>query len=80
VSFADRRIRRKDGVATFELRVFVALALSGVHRVGTATIACTLDGGAPVALTSVAEALTGAMIAKARFPGRAPRGRRVPRR
>jgi CO/xanthine dehydrogenase FAD-binding subunit len=68
VAFADRRIRRKDGVATFELRVFVALALSGVHRVGTATIAYTLDGSVPVELTSVAEALTGAMIAKGTFP------------
>jgi CO/xanthine dehydrogenase FAD-binding subunit len=71
VAFADRRIRRKDGVATFELRIFVALALSGMHRIATATIAYTLDGGPPVALTGVAEALTGAMIAKGTFPGAA---------
>jgi CO/xanthine dehydrogenase FAD-binding subunit len=64
VAFADRRICRRDGVATFELRVFVALMLSGVHRIGIATIAYTLDGGPPVPLTNVAEPLTGAMIAK----------------
>jgi CO/xanthine dehydrogenase FAD-binding subunit len=67
VAFADRRIRRKDGVATFELRVFVALALAGVHRIGTATIVYTLDGGTSTPLTSVSEALTGAMIAKGTF-------------
>lgn len=67
VAFADRRIRRRDGVATFELRVFVALVLSGVHRIGIATVAYTLDGGPPVPLTNVAEPLTGAMIAKGTF-------------
>jgi CO/xanthine dehydrogenase FAD-binding subunit len=67
VAFADRRIRRRDGVATFELRVFVALMLSGVHRIGIATVAYTLDGGPPVPLTNVAEPLTGAMIAKGTF-------------
>jgi CO/xanthine dehydrogenase FAD-binding subunit len=67
VAFADRRIRRKDGVATFELRIFVALALNGVHRIGTATVAYTLDGGSPVDLTDVAAPLAGAMIAKGTF-------------
>jgi CO/xanthine dehydrogenase FAD-binding subunit len=71
VAFADRRIRRRDGVATFELRVFVALLLSGVHRIGTATVAYTLDGAPPVALTGVAEPLTGTMIAKGTFAGAA---------
>jgi CO/xanthine dehydrogenase FAD-binding subunit len=71
VAFADRRIRRRDGVATFELRVFVALVLSGVHRITTATIAYTLDGAPPVALTQVAEPLAGAMIAKGTFAGAA---------
>jgi CO/xanthine dehydrogenase FAD-binding subunit len=42
-----------------------------MHRVGTATIAYTLDDGPPVALTEVAEALTGAMIAKGTFAGAA---------
>lgn len=64
VAFADRRIRRRDGVATFELRVFVALVLAGVHRIGNATVAYTLDGGPPVPLASVAEPLNGTMIAK----------------
>jgi CO/xanthine dehydrogenase FAD-binding subunit len=71
VAFADRRIRRRDGVATFELRVFVALALAGIHRIGTATVAYTLDGAAPVTLPAVAEPLAGAMIAKGTFAGAA---------
>jgi CO/xanthine dehydrogenase FAD-binding subunit len=71
VAFADRRIRRRDGVATFELRVFVALALSGIHRIGTATVVYTLDDGPPVALTQVAEPLAGTMIAKGTFAGAA---------
>jgi CO/xanthine dehydrogenase FAD-binding subunit len=80
VAFADRRIRRRDGVATFELRVFVALVLSGVHRITQATVAYTLDGAPPVALAQVAETLTGTMIAKgtlasaARHAGDAFRG------
>lgn len=64
VAFADRRIRRRDGVATFELRVFVALVLAGVHRIGNATVAYTLDGAAPVELTGVTEPLAGSMIAR----------------
>jgi CO/xanthine dehydrogenase FAD-binding subunit len=71
VAFADRRIRRRDGVATFELRVFVALVLSGMHRIGSATVAYTLDGAAPVALPQVADPLSGAMIAKGTFAGAA---------
>jgi len=73
VSFADRRIRRRDGVATFELRVFVALLLTGVHRIGTATITYALDGAPPVALTQVAEPLNGNMIAKGSFADAARR-------
>jgi CO/xanthine dehydrogenase FAD-binding subunit len=71
VAFADRRIRRRDGVATFELRVFVALVLSGVHRIGTATVAYMLDGAPPVPLSAVADPLAGAMIAKGTFAGAA---------
>jgi len=67
VAFADRRIRRRDGIASFELRVFVALVLAGVHRIGTATVAYTLDGAPPVALSQVAEPLAGTMIAKGTF-------------
>lgn len=71
VSFADRRIRRRDGVATFELRVFVALVLSGVHRIGTATVTYMLDDAPPVPLAGVSDPLTGAMIAKGTFAGAA---------
>ena len=51
--------------------MFVALVLSGVHRIGTATVAYMLDGAAPVALGGVAEPLAGAMIAKGTFAGAA---------
>jgi CO/xanthine dehydrogenase FAD-binding subunit len=67
VAFGDRRIRRRDGAATFELRVFVALALSGVHRIGTATIAYSLDNGPLLPLGEVTTHLAGAMIAKGTF-------------
>jgi CO/xanthine dehydrogenase FAD-binding subunit len=67
VSFGDRRIRRRDGAATFELRVFVALALSGFHRIETATVAYALDGAAPLPLSGVTAHLSGAMIAKGMF-------------
>jgi CO/xanthine dehydrogenase FAD-binding subunit len=67
VTFGDRRIRRDDGAATFDLRVFVALDLVGVHRIGSATVAYCLDGEAPVQLQAVEAALRGAMIAKGTF-------------
>jgi CO/xanthine dehydrogenase FAD-binding subunit len=67
VSFGDRRIRRRDGAATFDLRVFVALALAGFHRIDTATVAYTLDGDAPLPLSGVTAHLAGAMIAKGTF-------------
>ena len=67
VSFGDRRIRRRDGAATFELRVFVALALAGVHRIATATVAYSLDGGQMVPLGEVTAQLAGTMIAKGTF-------------
>jgi len=67
VSFGDRRIRRRDGAATFELRVFVALALTGVHRIATATLAYSLDNALPQPLGDVSTHLTGTMIAKGTF-------------
>ena len=67
VWFGDRRIRRRDGAATFELRVFVALTFAGFHRIGSAAVAYSLDGGAPVPLASVEAILRGAMIAKTTF-------------
>jgi CO/xanthine dehydrogenase FAD-binding subunit len=71
VSFGDRRIRRRDGAATFELRVFVALALAGVHRIATATVAYSLDGGPVLPLGEVTASLAGAMIGKGTFPNAA---------
>jgi CO/xanthine dehydrogenase FAD-binding subunit len=73
VAFGDRRIRRRDGAATFELRVFVALGIAGFHRIGEATVAYTLDGGPPVALTGARDALAGAMIARRTFGAAAHR-------
>lgn len=67
VAFGDRRIQRRDGAATFELRVFVALALTGVHRIATANVAYALDGAPPVALTGVTSLLSGAIVAKGTF-------------
>lgn len=67
VTFGDRRIRRRDGAATFELRVFVALNLIGVHRIGSATVAYCVDGEEPVSLQAVDAALRDAMIAKGTF-------------
>jgi CO/xanthine dehydrogenase FAD-binding subunit len=67
VAFGERRIHRRDGAATFELRVFVALAFGGVHRITTANVVYTLDGGPPVALTGVTAGLTGTIIAKGTF-------------
>ncbi len=67
VWFGDRRIRRRDGAATFELRVFVALALAEPHRIGTATVAYSLDGDAPLPLAGVTAQLGGAMIARGTF-------------
>jgi CO/xanthine dehydrogenase FAD-binding subunit len=64
VFFGDRRIRRRDGAATFELRVFVALALATLHRIERATVAYGLDGGPPIPLAGVTSMLNGTQIAK----------------
>jgi CO/xanthine dehydrogenase FAD-binding subunit len=71
VAFGDRRIHRRDGRASFELRVFVALALAGFHRIGEATVAYALDGAPPVPLAAARAALTGAMVARRTFAGAA---------
>jgi CO/xanthine dehydrogenase FAD-binding subunit len=73
VAFGDRRIRRRDGAASFELRVFVALGIAGFHRIGEATVAYALDGAAPVALAGACNELTGAMVARRTFAGAAHR-------
>ncbi len=67
VWFGDRRIKRRDGLASFDLRVHVALALSGAHRIERATIAHGIDGGPPVPMPDVAAELNGSMIAKTTF-------------
>jgi CO/xanthine dehydrogenase FAD-binding subunit len=67
VWFGDRRIKRRDGAASFELRVHVALALTGAHRIERATVAHGIDGGPPVPLPEVAAELSGSMIAKTTF-------------
>jgi len=67
VWFGDRRITRQDGAASFDLRVHVALTLSGAHRIARATVAYGIDGGPPVLLPAVADALNGTMIAKTTF-------------
>lgn len=73
VAFGDRRIHRRDGAASFELRVFVALGIAGFHRIGEATLAYALDGAPPVALTGARDELAGAMVARRTFAGAAHR-------
>ncbi len=65
--FGDRRIARRDGAASFDLRVHVALAPAGPHRIGRATIAYGIDGGPPQLLPEVAALLDGTQIAKSTF-------------
>ncbi len=71
--FGDRRIARRDGAASFDLRVHVALAPSGPHRIGRATIAYGIDGGPPQLLPEVAALLDGTPIAKTTFANAARR-------
>ena len=65
--FGDRRLVRRDGKASFELRVHVALVPAGPHRIGRATIAYGIDGGPPLLLPEVAALLDGTLIAKTTF-------------
>lgn len=64
VAFGDRSIRRVDGAATFDLRVFVGLELGGFHRIVTARVAYSLDHGPPIAIAAVETALRGVMVVK----------------
>jgi CO/xanthine dehydrogenase FAD-binding subunit len=66
VWFGDRSIARRDGAASFDLRVYAALALAG-HRVTAATVAYTLDGAHPTPLTAVEATLRGAHIGRTTF-------------
>jgi len=73
IAFGDRRIRRNDGAATFDLRVFVALMITGMHHIERATVAYGLDGGPPIPLTGVMTQLGGVQIAKGTFADAARR-------
>jgi CO/xanthine dehydrogenase FAD-binding subunit len=66
VVFGDRRLRRRDGAATFDLRVYAALSLSG-HRISTATVAYAVDATAPATMPAVEATLRGANIGKSTF-------------
>jgi CO/xanthine dehydrogenase FAD-binding subunit len=68
VYFGDRRIRRRDGKASFDLRVYAALLLSGHHRIATATVAYSVDDSEPAAMPAVEATLRGAHIARTTFP------------
>jgi CO/xanthine dehydrogenase FAD-binding subunit len=63
--FGERRITRRDGAATFDLHVLVALRLTGVHRIRGATVAYAIDGSAAVPIPACAAALDGAVVTKA---------------
>ena len=67
VSFGDRRLQRRDGRASIDLHVFVALTLSGYHRIGIANVAYAVDGGEPIPFTAVSATLCGAMIGRSTF-------------
>ncbi len=73
VWFGDRRIKRRDGAASFDLRVHVALKLASAHRIERATIAYGVDGGPPVPMPSVAADLDGSNIGKTSFSDAARR-------
>ncbi len=73
VWFGDRRLKRRDGAASFELHVHVALALTG-HRVVRATVAYSLDGGSPVLMPAISTELGGSVIGKSTFANAARRG------
>ena len=73
VSFGARRIRRRDGAASFDLDVHVALALSRTQRIARAVLAHRIDGGPPVMLPSVAAQLEGNLAGKSTFADAARR-------
>jgi CO/xanthine dehydrogenase FAD-binding subunit len=67
VSFSDRRLHRRDGPATFDLRVYVALSLAGHHKIEAATVAYSVDAAELATLPTVEATLRGANIAKTTF-------------
>jgi CO/xanthine dehydrogenase FAD-binding subunit len=67
VYFGDRRIRRRDGKASFELRVYAALQLAGHHRIGSANVVYAVDDAEPLPMPAVAATLRGAIIGKTTF-------------
>ncbi len=67
VTFSDRRLHRRDGEATFDLRVYVALSLAGHHKIASATAAYSVDENELESLPAVEATLRGANIAKTTF-------------
>lgn len=67
IGFSDRRINRRDGRASFDLRVCVALRLSELHRIATAIVAYSVDGEDLVAIDPVDALLRDARIARTTF-------------
>lgn len=66
ITFGDRRIRRRDGSASFDLRIYAALSVRG-HSIRSATVAYALDGGPPQPLPAVDATLRGAQIGRSTF-------------
>jgi CO/xanthine dehydrogenase FAD-binding subunit len=73
LAFSDRRMRRRDGKASFDLRVFAALEMASPHRIDTATVAYTIDDGPLVGIQAVDEMLDGTVIARGTFAAAARR-------
>jgi len=67
VSFGDRRLYRRDGKASFDLRVYAALTLAGHHKIASAQVAYSVDESDLTPLPAVEATLRGAQIAKATF-------------
>jgi CO/xanthine dehydrogenase FAD-binding subunit len=67
VSFGDRRLHRRDGEATFDLRVYAALTLAAHHKIAAAQVAYSVDASELTPLPAVEATLRGAQIAKTTF-------------
>jgi len=64
VSFGDRRLYRRDGDASFDLRVYAALTLANHHKIETATVGYAVDDAELTPLSAVEATLRGAQIAR----------------
>jgi CO/xanthine dehydrogenase FAD-binding subunit len=67
VSFGDRRLFKRDGEASFDLRVYAALTLANHHKIANATVGYAVDDAELASLPGVEAILRGAQIARTTF-------------